>query len=70
MSNILNHNRDFFQFYLNKEDYWDFHLCIDNISDVYTEGLTERCLSAYIDMFLEYDISEDDDEYYNDDYDD
>lgn len=50
MSNILNHNRDFFQFYLNKEDYWDFHLCIDNISDVYTEGLTERCLSAYIDM--------------------
>ena len=50
MSNILNHNRDFFQFYLNKEDYWDFHLCIDNISDFYTEGLTERCLSAYIDM--------------------
>ena len=50
MSNILNHNRDIFQFYLNKEDYWDFHLCIDNISSDYTEGLTERCLSAYIDM--------------------
>ncbi len=50
MSNILNHNRDIFQFYLNKEDYWDFHLCIDNISGDYTEGLSERCLSAYIDM--------------------
>ena len=50
MSNILNHNRDIFQFYLNKENYWDFHLCIDNISDDYTEGLAERCLSAYIDM--------------------
>lgn len=50
MSNILNHNRDIFQFYLNKEDYWDFHLCIDNIGGDYTEGLTERCLSAYIDM--------------------
>ena len=50
MSNILNHNRDIFQFYLNKEDYWDFHLCVDNISSDYTEGLTERCLSAYIDM--------------------
>lgn len=50
MSNILNHNRNIFQFYLNKEDYWDFHLCIDNIGGDYTEGLTERCLSAYIDM--------------------
>ena len=30
MSNILNHNRNIFQFDINKEDYWDFQLCIDN----------------------------------------
>ena len=50
MSNILNHNRDIFKFYLNKEDYWDFHLCIDNMGGDYTDGLAEHCLSAYIDL--------------------
>lgn len=51
MSNILNHNRNIFEFDLNKEDYWDFHLCIDNNSSIdLSDGLTERCLSTYIDI--------------------
>lgn len=50
MSNILNHNRNIFQFDINKEDYWDFQLCIDNTYDDFCEGLVERCLSAYIDL--------------------
>lgn len=50
MSNILNHNRNIFQFDINKEDYWDFQLCIDNAYDNFGEGLVERCLSAYIDL--------------------
>lgn len=50
MSNILNHNRNIFEFDINKEDYWDFHLCFDNGYIDMSEGLTERCLSAYIDM--------------------
>lgn len=50
MSNILNHNRNIFQFDINKEDYWDFQLCIDNAYDDFGEGLVERCLSAYIDL--------------------
>ena len=50
MSNILNHNRNIFQFDINKEDYWDFQLCIDNAYDDFCEGLVERCLSAYIDF--------------------
>lgn len=50
MSNILNHNRGIFQFDLNKEDYWDFHLCVDNSFTDIGEGLVERCLSAYIDF--------------------
>ena len=50
MGNILNHNRNIFEYDINKEDYWDFHLCIDtNYGDV-TDGLTERCLSTYIDI--------------------
>lgn len=50
MSNILNHNRNIFEFDINKEDYWDFHLCIDNNTSIYADGLTEKCLSAYIDL--------------------
>ena len=50
MSNILNHNRNIFEIDLNKEDYWDFHLCIDNTFADFSEGLTERCLSTYIDI--------------------
>ena len=46
MSNILNHNRNIFQFDINKEDYWDFQLCIDNAYDDFCEGLVERCLST------------------------
>ena len=50
MSNILNHNRHIFEFNLNKEFYWDFQLCIDNNYGGAYDGLTERCLSAYIEM--------------------
>lgn len=50
MSNILNHNRDIFQFDLNKEDYWDFQICLDNAGGIIHEGLVERCLSSYIDI--------------------
>ena len=50
MSNILNHNRNIFEFDLNKEDYWDFHLCFDNSYIDMSDGLTERCLSTYIDI--------------------
>ena len=46
----MNHNRNIFQFDINKEDYWDFQLCIDNAYDDFGEGLVERCLSAYIDL--------------------
>lgn len=50
MSNILNHNRNLIDFSLTKEDYWDFHLC-DEVGYVgAAEGLTEECLSAYIDF--------------------
>lgn len=49
MGNILNHNRDIFQFDICKEDYWDFHVFLKMGGDLY-EGLTERCLSAYIDI--------------------
>lgn len=50
MSNILNHNRDIFKFDLNKEDYWDFHLCVDNSPTDLSEGLVEKCLSSFIDF--------------------
>jgi len=50
MSNILNHNRNIFEIDLNKEDYWDFHLCIDSSYGDLSDGLTERCLSTYIDI--------------------
>ena len=58
MSNILNHNRDIFQFDINKEFYWDFHISLDNNSSFFDfNGLTERCLSAYIDLSDEECIS-------------
>jgi hypothetical protein len=50
MSNILNHNRDIFQFDLCKTDYWDFHISLNNSSSYNEEGLVEQCLSAYIDL--------------------
>ena len=50
MGNILNHNRDIFQFDILKDDYWDFHLCIDDSYGALVDGLTERCLAAYIDI--------------------
>lgn len=62
MSNILNHNRNIFEIDLNKEDYWDFQLCIDDASTDLSEGLVERCLSTYID------ISDDDCVWFDDIY--
>lgn len=50
MSNILNHNRHIFEFDINKEDYWDFHICLDESYDGVIDGLSERCLSVYIDL--------------------
>lgn len=50
MSNILNHNRNLIDFILVGEDYWDFHLSEDMGYSGVTEGLTEKCLSAYIDF--------------------
>lgn len=50
MSNILNHNRSVLNFEMSLGDYWDFQLCIDDTGAYVPEGLTERCLSAYIDL--------------------
>ena len=50
MSNILNHNRNIFEIDLVKNDYWDFQLCIDNTFTDVSDGLTEKCLSSYIDI--------------------
>ena len=49
MGNILNHNRDILQFDICQDDYWDFHVSLKMGGDLY-EGLTERCLSTYIDI--------------------
>ena len=48
MSNILNHNRNIFDFKINKSNYWDFHLCVDiNDGNTYEDA---DCLSANIDI--------------------
>lgn len=49
MNNILNHSRESFKIALNNSEYWDFHLSMED-GLYYPEGLTERCLSAYIDF--------------------
>lgn len=50
MSNILNHNRHIFECDLNKEDYWDFHISLDEYSGGSYDSLSERCLSAFIEL--------------------
>lgn len=50
MGNILNHNRRIFQFDLNKEDYWDFHICLDNYGGGIGYNDDTDCLAAYIDF--------------------
>ena len=48
MSNILNHNRNIFDFKINKSNYWDFHLCVDiNDGNTYEDA---DCLSVNIDI--------------------
>lgn len=49
MNNILNNNREPFKIALNNSEYWDFHLSLEN-GLYFPDGLTERCLSAYIDF--------------------
>lgn len=50
MSNILNHNRRIVDFDLNKEDYWDFQISLDTYIGNISDGLSEKCLSAFIEM--------------------
>ena len=45
MSNVFNHNRNVFDFKLNKEEYWDFHLCVDSVATQNND-----CLSVFIDI--------------------
>lgn len=49
MGNIQNHNRHTFMLDLCGDDYWDFHLCINN-SYGFNDDLSDKCLSAYIDI--------------------
>lgn len=49
MGNILNHNRDIFDIFVNKQDYWDFHLSLKQGYYDLNDGLTENCLISYID---------------------
>lgn len=51
MSNILEHNRNIFDFTVNRENYWDFHLSTNYSSGNSSNGqLTTHCLSSYIDF--------------------
>lgn len=50
LSNIFNHNNALIDFILSGEDYWDFHLSTDVGYEGASEGLSEKCLSAYIDF--------------------
>lgn len=50
MSDILNNNRNLFNLILYKGDYWDFHLSDPSIGNgKWQEGLTQECLSVFID---------------------
>lgn len=51
MSNILEHNRNIFDFTVNRENYWDFHLSTNYSSGNSSNGqLTTHCLAAFIDF--------------------
>lgn len=52
MSNIYNHNRTLFQFKLDRSEYWDFFLSIDEMYGYgnYDGELIDRCLSSYINF--------------------
>lgn len=50
MSNILNHNRNIFDFYINRDEYWDFILCLDSVgSSSEYDSNSDDCLSVFID---------------------
>lgn len=49
ISNILNHNRNVFDSFLNLDEYWDFHLLCDDGAFGGASGLATECLSAYVD---------------------
>lgn len=50
MGNILNHNRNLFDFMVSNEDYWDFQLSCESGYGGASKGLSERCLSSYVDF--------------------
>ena len=50
MSNILNHNRNIFDLKLDKSDYWDFHLSLDETSAYGGNKNDNSCLSIEIDF--------------------
>lgn len=49
MSNILNHNRNTFDFRVSKSDYWDMHLHKKQSGGHLKNGLQDDCLGVYID---------------------
>ena len=49
MSNILNHNRNTFDFRVSKSDYWDMHLHKKQSGGHLKDGLQDDCLGVYID---------------------
>lgn len=51
MGNIINHNFNFLKLKFDYEEYWDFFVCLDtDMGGEYKEdGLSDKCLIAYID---------------------
>lgn len=49
MSNILNHNRNLFDFIIDREDYWDFRLS-EEVGYGADNNSSNDCLSAYVDF--------------------
>lgn len=48
MGNFKTHNTPIFDYKLTSEDYWDFHLALDNFSAI--GDLNDACLASYIDI--------------------
>lgn len=48
MGNFKTHNTPIFDYKLSSEDYWDFHLALDNFSAI--GELNDACLTSYIDI--------------------
>lgn len=50
MGNFKTHNTPVFDYKLSTEDYWDFHLALDQFSLLEPESFSKTCLSTYIDI--------------------